>query len=101
MYDVENVRLHSDRGVETREDEELRGSSSSGIMCNISLDDGICSRLRRGLCLSEESREKTMVGLAHDDRKMIYRTHSASCCCLSNFKSKVGSTRRAGIALSF
>lgn len=51
MYDVENVRLHSDRGVETREDVELRGSSSSGIMCNISLDDGICSRLMRGLCL--------------------------------------------------
>lgn len=61
MYDVEKVRLYSDRGVEAREDDELRGSSSSGIMSNTSLGDGICSRLRRGFGLGRESREKTMV----------------------------------------
>ena len=71
MYDVENVRLHSDRGVETMEDDELRGSSSSGIMSNISLDDGNCSRLTRGLCLSRESREKAMVKLGLENPKMI------------------------------
>lgn len=54
---MENIgfRPHSVRGVETREDDDVQNSSSSGMICNVSLDDGIChSRPGRGLCLGSE-----------------------------------------------
>jgi hypothetical protein len=74
--DVENI------GVETREDDDVHGSSSSGMICNVSLDDGICSRLRRGLCLGSKCREKTREPISMNDDKF---TRDSLCVILLRY----------------